>query len=131
MDPIDLGDLFVESTAEGRLLRLTITTQQPTTTLSVEGARELCAYLADWLVTHAEVPPGDEPATREEIAAFLREAGYDPALVETSMQQVADTIIAHERQKRLDAWLDSLQDAPLTPAEIEAIVAEIKQRRTP
>jgi len=76
-------------------------------------------------------PPPDKPTTREEIATFLREAGFAPAVVETALAQVADAIIARERSKRIDAWLDSLEEAPLTPEEIEAIIAQIRQKRTP
>jgi hypothetical protein len=53
---VEIGDLSVESTAEGRRLRLTIAEQQPTTTLSVEGATVLVNYLYDWLWSHAEAP---------------------------------------------------------------------------
>jgi hypothetical protein len=55
MIPTDIGDLCVESTAEGRLLRLTIAEQQSTTTLSREGATALWAVLYDWLWTPADV----------------------------------------------------------------------------
>lgn len=74
-------------------------------------------------------PPPDEPTTREQIAAFLQEAGYDPALVEQGMQELADAIIARERSKRIDAWLDTLTDEPLAPEEVEAIVERIRQER--
>jgi hypothetical protein len=45
----EIGDLSLEITAEGRLLRLTIAEQQPTTTLSREGATALMTYLYNWL----------------------------------------------------------------------------------
>jgi hypothetical protein len=54
MTPIDIGDLSLEPTADGQRLRLTIAEQQPTTTLSVEGAMALWAYLYDWLWSYAQ-----------------------------------------------------------------------------
>lgn len=71
----------------------------------------------------------NEPTTPEAIAAFLRTAGYDPEVLRQDMQQFADTIIARERHKRLERWLDSLQDTPLTPEEVEAIVHTLKQEQ--
>jgi hypothetical protein len=52
--------------------------------------------------------PPEEPRTPEEIDAALRADGYDPATVRRNMQQFADQIIARERMKRIEAWLDHL-----------------------
>jgi hypothetical protein len=56
MHAADIGDISIEPTAGGRRLRLTIAEQQPTTTLSVEGATVLLNYLYDWLWSHEEAP---------------------------------------------------------------------------
>jgi hypothetical protein len=129
MDPIDLGDLSVGPDPNGRDLRFTIATQLPTVTLSREGATELWAYLFHWLGMPAEATPREAPTAREEIVTFLRSAGDVPAKAEPRMAHAADTIFAHGSSTRLGAWLDSLEETPLTPEEIAAIVAEIRQRR--
>lgn len=56
MRPVAIGDLSLEPTAEGQRLRLSIATQHPTTTLSVEGATVLLNYLYDWPWTHKPAP---------------------------------------------------------------------------
>lgn len=68
-------------------------------------------------------------STRKRIAAFLLEAGYDPLLVEKSMDALVDAILTKKRHERLDAWLDSLQDIPLTPEEVDAIMASLEAQR--
>ncbi len=76
-------------------------------------------------------PCSSPPNTRAEIEKFLREAGYDPVLLHRTMEEFATRIIERERMKRLDAWLDTFADEPLTPDEVDAIVAYVKREMTP
>jgi len=49
IQPVEIGDLSLAPTTDGQRLRLTIAEQQPTTTLSFDGATALWTYLYDWL----------------------------------------------------------------------------------
>lgn len=69
-----------------------------------------------------------EPSTREQIDAFLQKAGYDPLTARMTMERLADAIISRAHNARIDAWLDSLRDEPLTPEKVEDIVDYVKKR---